>query len=151
MNSLLAVGDSITKEDQVDSILQGLLEEYNPFVMDMYGCPTPHTMCDVKALLYVKDAQLEKFREELVTSNIAANMVHMNHETHSPRGAYSDTKGRRCFHYGRSRGKGRSATGNRPTCQLYGKYPCPSSSGYEYYIAFNMIYTDLWGPFPWPF
>lgn len=34
---LLNVGDSVTKQDQIDSILDGLPEEYNPFVMQIYG------------------------------------------------------------------------------------------------------------------
>lgn len=32
-NSLLAVGDLITEHDQIDSILNGIYEEYRPFVM----------------------------------------------------------------------------------------------------------------------
>lgn len=35
--------------------------------MQMYGCPTPPTLCDVEALLYVQEAQLDKFRLELAT------------------------------------------------------------------------------------
>lgn len=37
MSFLLNVGDSITKQDQIDSILDGLPEEYNQFAMQMYG------------------------------------------------------------------------------------------------------------------
>lgn len=75
-NSQLAVGDSITKQDQVGSILEGLPEEYNSFVMQMYGYQTPHTLCDVKALMYMQEARLDKFRQEFATSNIVANVTH---------------------------------------------------------------------------
>lgn len=36
-NSILAVGDSITEQDQIDSILDDLTEEYNSFDIQMYG------------------------------------------------------------------------------------------------------------------
>lgn len=35
-NSLMAIGDPISEHDLIDSILQGLLEEYNPFIMMVY-------------------------------------------------------------------------------------------------------------------
>lgn len=35
-DSLLAIGDPISERDQVDSILQGLPKEYNPFIMMIY-------------------------------------------------------------------------------------------------------------------
>jgi hypothetical protein len=36
-NTLISIGDSVSEQDQIDSILDGLPEEYNPFVMMMYG------------------------------------------------------------------------------------------------------------------
>src|SRR3954470_9683143 len=93
-NSLLAVGDSITEQDQIDSILEGLPEEYNPFVMQMYGSPTTLNLCDVKALLYVQEAQLDKFRQELAAATIAANLANLGQESHGSRGAYSGNRGR---------------------------------------------------------
>src|SRR3954468_23417458 len=87
--SVLDVGDYITEQDQIDAILEGLPEEFNPFVMQMYGCPVPPTLCDVEALLYVQEAQLDKFRQELAASTIAANVAHTSIEESGSRGAYS--------------------------------------------------------------
>ena len=75
-NSLLAVGDSISEQDQIDYILDGRLEEYNPFVMQMYGSPESPSLCDVEALIYVQKAQLDKSRQELVVPTVAANVAH---------------------------------------------------------------------------
>lgn len=33
----LAIGDPIVERDRVDVIIQGLPEEYNPFIMMIYG------------------------------------------------------------------------------------------------------------------
>lgn len=69
VDSLLAVGDSISKQDQVDAILEGLPEEYNAFVMMMYGRFDPVSVTDVESLLMVQEAQLDKFRAELTAGN----------------------------------------------------------------------------------
>lgn len=65
-NSLLAVGDVLSKKDQVDLILDGLPKEYNSFVMQMYGMAEPPTLYDVKTLLYIQELQLEKFKKDLL-------------------------------------------------------------------------------------
>lgn len=36
-NSLFVVGDSISEQDQIHSILDGLPEEYDSFIMQIYG------------------------------------------------------------------------------------------------------------------
>lgn len=122
-NSLLAVGDLITKQDQIGSILNGLPEEHNPFVMHMYGCPITHTLCEVEALLYLQEAQLDKFHQELVTSSVAANVAHTNQGNGGSKGVYTRSRGRgNHFTHGQGRGRVTNSTCNRPTCQLYGNY-----------------------------
>lgn len=92
-NSLLAVGDSISEQDQIDSILDGLPEEYNPFVMQMYESTESPLLCDVEALLYVQEAQLDKFRQELVVSTVAANVAHSSQATNNSRGTFPNNRG----------------------------------------------------------
>lgn len=75
-NSLLVVGDVVSKQDQVGSILDGLSEEYNSFVMQMYGMSGPPTLYDVEALLYAQEAQLAKFSQELAVATATANIAH---------------------------------------------------------------------------
>ncbi|CAI8587908.1 unnamed protein product [Vicia faba] len=74
-DSLLAVGDVITEEAQIDVILDGLLEEYSSFMMQMHGKSESPTLYDVEALLYVQEGQLDKFHQELALSNVSANLA----------------------------------------------------------------------------
>lgn len=57
---VIAVGDSISEKDHIVSILDGLPEEYNSFVMQMYGYPESLILFDVKVTLYVQEARLDK-------------------------------------------------------------------------------------------
>ncbi|KAI5447130.1 hypothetical protein KIW84_014834 [Lathyrus oleraceus] len=104
-NTLKSAHDRIEEQDQVDSILEGLPKECNPFVMHNYGCTTPPTLCDVEALLYVQEAQIDKFRQEMDTSNVAANVAHTSQEGNISIGAYSFHRGRGRFIRGCSRGR----------------------------------------------
>jgi len=75
----------------------------------MVYCKTkPTTLYNIEALLYVQEAQLDKFRQELSLSIPTANVAYSN-------------QGRNARGCGRARGI-TSSTGNRPTCQLCGKY-----------------------------
>lgn len=67
---LPAVGDAIREKDQIDSIRDGLQDEYNPSVKQMYGSFESPILYDVEALLYVQETQLDKLRQELVVLNI---------------------------------------------------------------------------------
>lgn len=75
-NSLLADGDSITMQDQINSILDGLPEEYNLFVMQIYGSPASLSLSDVEELLYVQEPRLDKFCHELFAFDVTANLAH---------------------------------------------------------------------------
>lgn len=59
VNSLLVVGDLIIEKNYIYSILNGLLVEYSPFVMQIYGFPVSPTLCEVEALLYAQEVQLD--------------------------------------------------------------------------------------------
>lgn len=71
----------VFEQDKIDSILDGLFEEYNLFVMQMYGVPEPQSLCDAEALFYVQEAQLDKFCQELVVWSISLNVAHANNQT----------------------------------------------------------------------
>lgn len=65
MNLLLVVGDKVYEQDHIDSILDGLPEEYNSFVMQMYSSPDPQYLYDVESFPYVQEAQLDQFYQVL--------------------------------------------------------------------------------------
>lgn len=70
VNYLLNVGDSIFKQDQIDSILDGLSEKYNMFFMQMYGNSDPIRLFDVDELLQDQEAQLDKLSQEFVVYGV---------------------------------------------------------------------------------
>lgn len=56
LDALLALGEPMSECDQIDSILQGLSEEYNMFIMMVYGKLGPPTLYEIEALMYVQEA-----------------------------------------------------------------------------------------------
>lgn len=90
----------------------------------MYGSSEFPSLCDVEALLYRKEAQLDKFFQEIAMSTIVSNLAYINQiqEAGSSIGAYLDSHIRdNMFTCGPCRGRGRYTTGNHPTCQICGK------------------------------
>lgn len=72
---LMAVGHPNSEHDQVDVILQGLPEEYSPFIMMVYGKSEPKDMYDVEGLLYVQEAHLDKYCQELSSPSTTTDMA----------------------------------------------------------------------------
>lgn len=66
--SLMAIDDSISEYDQIDSILQGLPEDYIPSIMMAYGKTDPMYIYDVECLLYINKLNL---------TNIVKNLLHL--------------------------------------------------------------------------
>lgn len=78
---ILEVGDSTTEQGNVDSVLDGLLEEYKSFGMQMYGSHELFFIFDIEALIYVQKAHLDKFKKKLVILNVSTNLAHVNTQT----------------------------------------------------------------------
>lgn len=53
VDSLQAIGDPVTEQDNIDTILERLPEEFNPFVIMIYDRVEPATVDDIEALLIV--------------------------------------------------------------------------------------------------
>ncbi|MCH95282.1 retrovirus-related Pol polyprotein from transposon TNT 1-95, partial [Trifolium medium] len=116
VNSLTAVGDFVSESEQVDSILEGLPEEFNSFVMMIYSRVDTPTVEDVEALLLLQEAQFEKFKQELTNPTVSANVAHteaqasdsnFEHESHEIGTEHYTVVASR----GRGRGKGRGGKG----------------------------------------
>jgi hypothetical protein len=75
VNSLLAVGDTLSDQEQVDAILEGLPEDFNSFVMMVYSRFESPTVEDVEALLLLQEAQFDKFRQELASPSVSAHIA----------------------------------------------------------------------------
>lgn len=136
-NSLTAIGVFVSEQDLCDIVLDGLLEEYNSFVILMYKSEISN-LSELKSLLMIQESQFDRFKQELVVSNVTADVAHLNasqntnqnaqNQNSSQHARYGNNFGRGCGRHGRGRGHGRprgtsnTSTGNRPTCQLCGKY-----------------------------
>jgi histone deacetylase 1/2 len=75
VNSLLVVCDTVSDQEQVDAILEGLLEDFNSFVMMVYSRFDTPTIEDVEALLLLQEAQFDKFRQELASPSVYAHVA----------------------------------------------------------------------------
>lgn len=95
------------EQDYIDSILNRLPKEYNPFMMQMYGTMGYFSLYDVEVLLYVHEVQLDKFWQELTIATMSVNMAHANHQTCGVRDQHTNSNGKGCVSRGRWRGKGR--------------------------------------------
>lgn len=81
VDSLIAIGDSITYQDHVDAILDGLPEEYGALVMMIYRRSEPPTISKVEGLLLVQEAQLDKFKQELNPGIVTVNVAQGPHRS----------------------------------------------------------------------
>lgn len=55
----------MTKQHRIDAVIGGLLEEYNPFVIQVYVYHESRIMYGVKALLYVQEARSTRLGKSL--------------------------------------------------------------------------------------
>lgn len=125
--SLLVGGDPISESDQMDVLLQGLPEEYNMFIIMIYGKVETNDTYEVEASLYVEEAQMEKYKQDLTTSSATTNITHPRPNQFASRnvgryGSYHHQRGRARGFNGKGIGRQQFTLGNMPTCQLYNKY-----------------------------
>lgn len=129
VNSLVAVGDMVSEQEQVDSILEGLPEEFNSFVMMVYSRFDTPTVEDVEALLLLQEAQFEKFKQELTSPSVSANVAHTETNA-SDSNSEHESQELGTEHYnvntnrGRGRGKGRGRGRGKGQAQNQGKVKC---------------------------
>lgn len=131
-DSLVSIGDSITEQDQIDAILEGLPEEYGPFIMLIYSRTDSPSVTDLESLLMVQEAQLQKFKPEVntgvnsVSVNVTQNSQAVKNNFSESQDSGYDKGGRSSRGRGRNnnrgRGRGRYGSGPKPTCQICFKY-----------------------------
>lgn len=134
VNSLLTIGETVSEQDQVDAILEGLPEEYNHSVMMVYARVDSTTVADVESLLLIQESQFEKFKVELNPGSVSVNVA---------QGPAQGNRGGRAWRGGRdNRGRGRGRT--KPTCQICYKY---GHAAFDCWNRFNENYVQ---PLPPP-
>jgi histone deacetylase 1/2 len=137
VNSLIAVGDSVSEQEQVDSILEGLPEEFNSFGMMVYSRFETPTVEDVEALLLLQEVQFDKFKQELNNTSASANLAHaatqasdsyseqenqeIGTEHYNAMASKGKGRGKGRGGKGRGRGQGQASNQGKTTCQICGK------------------------------
>jgi histone deacetylase 1/2 len=114
VNSLIAVGDSISEQEQVDAILEELPEEFNSFVMLVYSRFETPTVENVEALLLLQEVQFEKFRQELTNPCVSANIAKVDSQSKNPnQDTESQESGTEHYYAAANRGRGRGKARGR--------------------------------------
>lgn len=141
-DALSAIGDCVSEQEQIDAILDGLSEEYCPFIMMIYSRADTPSVADIESLLLMQEAQLEKFKPDLGTNvsvNVAQTSGHTGSNGSSNSGSYDSNKGSndsgnnrgrgswrgrggRNGNNSNGRGRGRYGSRPKPTCQICFKY-----------------------------
>jgi histone deacetylase 1/2 len=130
VNSLIAVGDNVSEQEQVDAILEGLPEDFNSFVMMIYSRFESPTIENVEGLLLLQEVQFEKFKQELANPSVSVNIAQSEAQSND---AILDTEAQETGteHYnatgnrGRGRGKGRGrGRGRSQNSNTTGKTQC---------------------------
>jgi len=60
VDNLAVVGCPISTEDHIEAILDGLSDEYDPFVTSVTSRLDPYTVDDIEALLLAQKSRIEK-------------------------------------------------------------------------------------------
>jgi len=111
VDSLAAIGAPVSIEDQIEAIVDGLSEDYDPFVASIMSRSEPYTINEIEALLLAQEERLVKPRsvDPLSYSPVAAIATwrpsHARHEKQNSR--FSSSRG------GGSHSRSSSSTGLR--------------------------------------
>ena len=74
VDSLAAIGAPLSVDDYIEVILDGLNEEYGPFITTILSRAIPFTIDELEALLMAQDGMLERFNKSdlsLIQENVA--------------------------------------------------------------------------------
>jgi len=83
VDSFATIGASVSIDDQVEAILNGFLEDYDPFVASIMLRSEPYTINEIKTLLLAQEERLAKHRPmDLVTYSLVV-VVATWHPSHA--------------------------------------------------------------------
>jgi len=146
VDALAAVGAPISVEDHIETILDGLPPDFDPFVASILSRTDPYKVAEIEALLLVPEERLERHHQldplsfpaiaALSTwtpsypTNDKANLKF--HSNCGGRGFSRSQNFARGSHFSRSQARG-SWTSSKPTCQVCGKYGHAALQCWQWY------------------
>ena len=113
---LVAINSPITTEDHIESILEGLPEEYNAFIVVVTSHTNPYSINDIESLLLAQEEQFQRYKLAHLSFQANATSVHSQYHQnpsfrplfnqysrggrfpHKPSSEYSRSNGPRPFH-----------------------------------------------------
>jgi len=141
VNMLAAIGSPITTEDHIESILEGLPEEYNAFIVVVTSHTNPYSINEIESLLLAQEERFQRYK--LAHSSFQANATFVHSQYHQipsfrpsfnqysrggrfsykPSSRYSRSNGPRPFHRDSwTTSPSGSWKSNRVRCQLCSKF-----------------------------
>jgi len=79
-NMLAAIGSPITTEDHIESILEGLPEEYNAFIVAVTSRTDPYSINEIESILIAQEEQFQRCK--LAHSSFQANATSVHSQYH---------------------------------------------------------------------
>lgn len=86
--ALIAIGEPITDNKHINAILDGLLDEYDNFVINVSMRSESYSVAELEALLMTQEDRIERNKKivensttnQFVTANIAQSSFSTNHQ-----------------------------------------------------------------------
>lgn len=139
IDSLFSVGASVSESDHIESILEGLPEEYNSFIVSVTSRSDSYSVNQIESLLLAQEERLDKYKKEstpALSANLAQssaasknakspvgsspNQSKVFGNSQSQQGRFTNFRGSNRGGRGRG-GRGYNGSGSRPQCQVCGK------------------------------
>ena len=157
VDQLIAVGASVTTEEHIQAILDGLPADYTPLVTSIISRLDPYSIEEMEALLLAVEARIKRCHQLELSSQGFLNPLQANtvQSQGRCRGFHNGDSGRGCGHSG-FRGRGRGRRGGRPPHgfndfgqpQFGHKPQCQASvSGLQQVCSFNFgLLSSVYSP-----
>lgn len=87
-DALIAIGIPITTKEHIESIFEGLLNEYDPFECAVNSHQVPFTINEVESLLLALEVRFERnivTRSEIISVSVASSDVKGKHSNRNSR------------------------------------------------------------------
>lgn len=72
MDALILIGEMVSIAEHFDAILEGLLDEYDGFVVSVSTRTDPYTVAEIEAILLSFEDKIEKHKKTVESSGASA-------------------------------------------------------------------------------
>lgn len=160
-NALASVGSPITLTEHIESIFEGLDDEYEGFITSMLNRESPYIIGDLESLLMAQEERLNKKKK--VPESLAVNVVHNGEKKNQYQGTRQQNfvprgGGNGSFHgsnnnahggsNGRGRGRGGRSSGNTNNKLIFQLCGNTGHMAFQCYFRFDEEFTSPFASLP---